>query len=223
MQRHTIRLENGDYLLNCSLGDISYKIKRTGENYSYTFIAYCVQGEEKAFTHVPYDDIRFFTTVKSLANFWSTPAFLVLVEERMESVDPRVFKQMIDARVLAEHSIWCLVANFRRERPSGPSGQTIVAGGTKHFAPGAKVYCLPPDRGDGYETVPIIARHRVSHRYIKTYTNSLWLENWRVKLVYEPVLMTKLLGFWDWTAESRELAEQLAKRGASHARSLPSQ
>jgi len=69
--------------------------------------------------------------------------------------------------------------------------------------------------------VPILARHRVSHRYITTHTNSAWLENWRVKLVYEPKLIPKLLGPWDWTAESKELAEQLARLGVSHARPLP--
>jgi len=223
MQRHTVQLENGDSLWICSLDDISYTIKRTDENRSYIFLAYSVQGEENTFTHVSYDDIRFFTAVQYLANPWYTPSYFVLVEERMESVDLHTFKQTMDARVLAEHPIWCLVANFRKERPYGQGGHTIVPGGTKHFSAGAKVYCLPPDRGDGYETVPIIARHRVSHRYIKTYTNSAWLENWRVKRVYEPVLMTKLLGPWDWTAESRELAEQLAMLGASHARLFPSQ
>jgi hypothetical protein len=222
MQSHTLLLENGDILWICSLDDISYTIKPDwDENRSFTFLAYCVQGEEKAFTHVPYDDIRFFTTVRHLAK-WSIPCF-VLVEESMKSVDLHMFKQTILARALAEHPVWCLVANFRRERPYGPEGQTTVPGGTRHFAPGAKVYCLPPDRGNGYETVPIIARHRVSHRYITAYTNSAWLENWRVKLVYEPVLVSKLLGYWDWTTESRELAEQLVKLGASHARPFPSQ
>jgi len=223
MRHHTVQLESGESLWICTLDDISYTLKRFDANCSYTFLASCVQGEEKAFTRVPYDDVRFFTTVNSLVNPWFPPLFSVLVEERRESVDLRAFKTTLDARVLAEHPVWCLVANFRRERPYGPGGQTIVAGGTKHFASGAKVYCLPPDRGDGYETVPIIARHRVSHRYIKTYTKSAWLENWRVKRVYEPVLMTKLLGPWDWTAESRERAEQLVKLGESHARLFPSQ
>ncbi len=221
MQRHIVQLENGDSFWICSLNDISYKIKCANENLSYTFLSYCVQGEENAFSHIPYDDIQFFTTVKSLGNPWRAPSFFVLIEERIESVDPHTFKQTIDDRVLSEHPVWCLIAKFRKERSYGPEGQTTVPGGTKHFMAGAKVYCFPPDRGDGYETVPIIARHRVSHRHIKTYTNSAWLENWRIKLVYKPVLITKLLGPWDWTAESRELAEQLADLGKSHARLFP--
>src|SRR5260370_25056137 len=99
MQRHTVQLENGDSLWICSIDDISYTIKRTDENRSYIFLAYSVQGEENTFTHVSYDDIRFFTAVQYLTNPWYTPSYFVMVEERMESVDLHTFKQTMDARL----------------------------------------------------------------------------------------------------------------------------
>nr|GFD56498.1 hypothetical protein [Tanacetum cinerariifolium] len=38
-------------------------------------------------------------------------------------------------------SYWTAVANIVRERPYGPGGAEIRLG-TKHFAPGAKVYII---------------------------------------------------------------------------------
>ncbi len=70
MRHHTVQLESGESLWICTLDDISYTLKRFDANCSYTFLASCVQGEEKAFTRVPYDDVRFFTTVNSLVNPW---------------------------------------------------------------------------------------------------------------------------------------------------------
>src|SRR5260370_25051746 len=100
MQRHTVQLENGDSLWICSVDDISYTIKRTAENRSYIFLAYSVQGEENTFTHMSYDDIRFFTAVQYLPNPWYTPSYFVLVERRIESVDLRTFKNTSHVRVL---------------------------------------------------------------------------------------------------------------------------
>lgn len=39
-------------------------------------------------------------------------------------------------------SRWCLVGNVVEERPCGEGGKEIRRG-TRHFAPGAKVHCLP--------------------------------------------------------------------------------
>ena len=36
--------------------------------------------------------------------------------------------------------VWCPVATMRAERPYGPGGQETKRG-SRHFAPGAKLYC----------------------------------------------------------------------------------
>ena len=61
--------------------------------------------------------------------------------------------------------IWCVVANVAEETGRGPGGREIGRG-TKHFPPGAKVYCSPPLWGDGYERIRVVGRHRGSHRYV---------------------------------------------------------
>src|SRR5688500_5863471 len=59
---------------------------------------------------------------------------------------------------------WCLVGNIRRNwaRNEGESTEE----GTKHFLPGAKVYCLPAAWGDGYEKIQVIGMGRKPRRYI---------------------------------------------------------
>ena len=54
-----------------------------------------------------------------------------------------------------------MVANVVHERPYGPEGAEIRRG-TKHFAPGAKVYVFSFFWGMGGEQVTVIGRHRKS-------------------------------------------------------------
>ncbi len=216
-------LENQDNLYSYDMGDIGYTVKR--HDGAYYFLSYHERGEEKAFTAFPYDDVSFFAIIKNVTRgrFW-TPGISVLVNDRMEQLDWNVIRETMTAELLAQHPIWCVVANFMRERPYGPEGQIIVKGGTKHFAPGARVYCYPyTGRGDGCATVKILARHRGSQRFITFYTNTSWLENWQVKLVYIPGVIAKLIEYWDWTPEARLLAEELAEAAKAHARPLPGQ
>lgn len=80
---------------------------------------------------------------------------------------------------------WCLVGNIVRCRPYGEGGLTLKQG-TKHFPPGAKVYCLPSQWGDGYEQIVVIGRHRGSHRFCRMIVSYQHITNWRAKLVYSP-------------------------------------
>jgi hypothetical protein len=80
---------------------------------------------------------------------------------------------------------WCLVGNIVQKRPFGEGG-LIVKQGTKHFPPGAKVYCLPVRWGDGYEQIVVIGRHRGSHRYCTMIVSCHHITNWRPQLVYSP-------------------------------------
>jgi len=80
---------------------------------------------------------------------------------------------------------WCLVGNIVQARYFGEGGLTIKQG-TKHFPPGAKVYCLPCQWGDGYEQIVVIGRHRGSHRFCTMVVSCHYITNWRAKLVYSP-------------------------------------
>lgn len=105
-------------------------------------------------------------------------------------------------------AVWCVVANIAREQRFGPSGNESRRG-TKHFAPGAKVYCLPAHWGDGYEDIMVIGRHRATHRYVKMVLPAKRLTNWRVDLVYSPHVIAELQGDWDGTRASKTDAERL--------------
>jgi hypothetical protein len=86
---------------------------------------------------------------------------------------------------------WCLAANIIAERPYGPGGQETRTG-TKHFAPGAKVYLLNFFWGMGGEDVTVIGHHRRSHRLVTMTIRSRWLVNWRAELVYRPAVVRAL-------------------------------
>jgi hypothetical protein len=49
----------------------------------------------------------------------------------------------------AEPSDWGLVGNVVEHHEFGESKE--LRHGSKHFTPGPKVYCLPPQWGDGYD------------------------------------------------------------------------
>jgi hypothetical protein len=94
--------------------------------------------------------------------------------------------------------IWCIVANIVNERAYGPGGQETRRG-TKHFAPGAKIYILYFFWGMGAQDVTVVGRHRRSHRYITMTIRTAWLVNWRVELVYSPYVIAKRLERpWDY-------------------------
>lgn len=123
-------------------------------------------------------------------------------------------------------SQWCLVGNIVQKQPYGEGGQEQRSG-TKHFAPGAKVYCLPAQWGDGYEKIVVIGRHRGSKEYVTMVIESAWVTNWRAKVVYEPAVLrciqsaTKEAWQRNWTSQDEvetymaELAQRTAERTTS--------
>lgn len=106
-------------------------------------------------------------------------------------------------------SVWCVVANVRKETAYGKDGGKVRRG-SKHFAPGAKVYCFPPLWGDGYESIKVVGRHRKTHRYVTMVIESRYLENWRAELAYSPHVIRQFGGEWDGSKRSQGQAEQLA-------------
>jgi len=171
---------------------------------------------------------------------WQRDEGAMTVEQRMRLTRWR--RRDRQARLVAAVGVrpapvWCLVANVVAERRAGPGGVNVRRG-TKHFAPGAKVYCLPP-LWDSYhkvrsvDKIVVVGRHRRSHRYMTIVTRTEWLTNWRIQLVYSPHVIREMVRFvqdrwswldpsidylranglvWDGSTESKARAEQLATR-----------
>lgn len=105
----------------------------------------------------------------------------------------------------------CLVGNVVNKQEFSETMETRL--GTKHFTPGTKVYCLPPQWGDGYENAIVIGICRKSRRWITVVMSAELITNWRVKSVYQAGVVRRLRkGFDGFNAqwESREQAEALA-------------
>ena len=89
--------------------------------------------------------------------------------------------------------VWCLVANIRKEG-FPDSGPLDSRGGTKHFAPGARVYVLPV-RWDGWwDRGPVIGKKKGSRRYVRKIIGWEWLENFRCKRIYSPTVISWMMG-----------------------------
>lgn len=118
---------------------------------------------------------------------------------------------------------WCVVANVVMERPYGPGGAEKRRG-TKHFAPGAKVYVYEFFWGVAGESVTVMGRHRKSHRFIQLSMPAKHLANWRAELVYSPSVAKVIrenaeFGSLDAGTErarrrAEEIAAQYMKNGA---------
>lgn len=101
-------------------------------------------------------------------------------------------KSMTEPAKETPEPVWCIVANIVYERPYGPSGEETRSG-TKHFAPGAKVYIVDFFWGMGGQDVTVVGRHRKSHRYITIVIRSQWLVNWRAELIYSPHVIREVI------------------------------
>ena len=88
---------------------------------------------------------------------------------------------------------WCLVANIRREG-FPDAGPLNSRGGTKHFAPGARVYVFPVDWDGWWDRGPVLGREKGSGRYIRKVMSWEWLENFRCKRVYSPTVISWMMG-----------------------------
>ena len=100
--------------------------------------------------------------------------------------------------------IWCLIGNAVEEREYGE--QKELRSGTKHFRPGAKLYCFPPLWGDGYEQIKVIGLPRKSKKKITVIIKSDLITNWRKQEVYDQFIIDIMIenGGWDHSAGSHE-------------------
>jgi hypothetical protein len=112
--------------------------------------------------------------------------------------------------------VWCLVGNLREVTSHGPGGADKRFG-TNSFSPGAKLYCLPLQWGDGYETIKVIGHHRRTKKYVTVVTPARHITNWRAQLVYSPEVIRRIVehGYpWQSREEVDQFVKLLAERGA---------
>jgi hypothetical protein len=109
-------------------------------------------------------------------------------------------------------SCWTAVANIVREQPYGPGGAEIRFG-TKHFAPGAKVYIIDWFPGT-CERITIVGLHRKAKQLITIVLDVKLVENLRVKVCYAPAVLAKIRHHYeseDLSFLSKEFAETVCE------------
>lgn len=90
--------------------------------------------------------------------------------------------------------VWGVVANVR-EFPLGTTPEQCAGRrkGTKHFAPGARVWVMDQD-WSWDERVTVVGKEKGTHRYIRRVMDARQLENFRAKRVYSPTIISWMRG-----------------------------
>ena len=78
----------------------------------------------------------------------------------------------------------CVVGNVIDKNYWGEKKQ--LRSGTKHFRPGAKLYCVFVFGGGGHEFVRVLGKPRKSFRMIDIVFPTNYIKNFRLAKVYEP-------------------------------------
>ncbi len=111
-----------------------------------------------------------------------------------------------------EQSSWCLIGNVVEEHAVEELKESRH--GSRHFTAGTKVYCLPPQWGDGYEKIVVVVIARDSRRWITVVMPADLITSWRAKVVYKSAVLQRLReGFEGFNRqwESREKVERWAE------------
>jgi len=96
--------------------------------------------------------------------------------------------------------LWCIVGNIVGNHFFGE--QKEIKSGTKHFRPGAKVYCIPEFGGMGHETIRVIGKPRGSKGMINVIIPTKRIKNFRLQKVYSDSLFEKLSGLPPYRVEN---------------------
>lgn len=86
--------------------------------------------------------------------------------------------------------LWCIVGNIVGDHFYGE--QKEIKSGTKHFRPGAKVYCIPEFGGMAHETMRVIGKPRGSKGLINVIIQTKRIKNFRLQKVYSDSLFEKI-------------------------------
>jgi hypothetical protein len=123
---------------------------------------------------------------------------------------------------------FCVVANVTGLTTHGEGG-LVLQRGLRHFAPGAKVWVLPVQWGDGGENVIVVGHHRGTRGrgYARIVIKRRHLTGFRVAAIYSPALAAAITRPWKgrdtgpaiWA--SRDDAERQAARWRPPAAGVP--
>jgi hypothetical protein len=145
---------------------------------------------------------------------------MIALGRQLERLRAWLFGASAAPEAPAERSDWCLVGNVVEAHAFGEAKE--VRRGSRHFTPGTKVYCLPPQWGDGYEKVVAVGLARGSRRWVTVVMPRRLITNWRAKVVYKPAVLRRLReGFnglnrqWKSQKEVESWADSLRREGAS--------
>lgn len=198
-----------DHIGRLKVGELTFRLRITAKSdhdiaaqsgassrhtQTVEFLDYETNDGDHEFDHVPYEDDRFAWaaglflggTATQLRVESDTTVFVLIHGE--QALVQREQLRQIDTATMAG-PIWCPVANMKAERPYGPGGVEIKRG-SKHFAPGAKLYCSGSSWGPSYyDQIQVVGHHRRSHRFVTMIVSSSWLTNWRVELAYSPYVI----------------------------------
>ena len=85
---------------------------------------------------------------------------------------------------------FCVIANVADQTAHGDGGVRLQRG-LRHFAPGAKVWVLPVQWGDGGDSVIVVGRHRGTRGrgHVRMVIRRHHLADFRVNAIYSPALI----------------------------------
>ena len=101
---------------------------------------------------------------------------------------------------------WCLVGNIVDAHEYGE--QHEIKHGTKHFAPGAKVFINMVYGGFGHEKILVIGVPRHQRNYIEVVIPRIYVENFRIQKVFKPAVLKRIenstYSWWGKTDDDRD-------------------
>ncbi|HLP95053.1 MAG TPA: hypothetical protein VK168_13510 [Saprospiraceae bacterium] len=125
----------------------------------------------------------------------------------------RLYQVLFTQKPISDEApfVWCLIGNIKEQTEQGTEHE--LRQGTKHFSPGAKIYCMPVMWGDGYENIQVIGLHRKSKKYICIVMPSRHITGWRLQKVYKPYILQLMAENKGWTNtnQDRETILSMAK------------
>jgi hypothetical protein len=94
--------------------------------------------------------------------------------------------------------VYCLVGNVVDKHEFGTDKE--IRYGTKHFAPGTKVYCLYKEGwgGTGYEHIVVMGKPRKQYRLIKITIPRKYINNFRLKKVRNRKVIKEVSRYYNW-------------------------
>lgn len=100
------------------------------------------------------------------------------------------FKQKSKEALVEGEFLWCIVGNIVETHYSKETNE--LKKGSKHFRPGAKVYCIPEFPGCAHDSIRVIGKPRKQKAMINIIISTKLITNFRLQKVYSPTLFDKI-------------------------------